>query len=132
MLHDIFPINHMAQSWQVSYCKKKPQKLFSKEDILKLNATLNKRNFQNIILNLAVLSTKIIKLSLIFNQFCASLYEEHFFFFCFLGATLRHMEVPRLGVQVRAAAARLRHSHSNTESKLPLRPTPQVMATPDP
>ena len=31
-----------------------------------------------------------------------------------------------------ATAAGLHHSHSNTGSKPPLRPTPQLMATPDP
>ena len=34
--------------------------------------------------------------------------------------------------QIRAAAASLHHSHSNTGSELCLQPTPQVMATLDP
>ena len=39
-----------------------------------------------------------------------------FFFFCFLGLELQHMEVPKLGV----IAASLDHSHSNTGSELHL------------
>ena len=34
--------------------------------------------------------------------------------------------------QIGAIAAYLRHSHSNAGPKLCLRPTPQLMATPDP
>ena len=34
--------------------------------------------------------------------------------------------------QTRAAVADLHHSHSNTGPELCLRPTPQLMATPDP
>ena len=34
--------------------------------------------------------------------------------------------------QIRAAAASLSNSHSKMGSKLCLRPTPQLMATPDP
>jgi len=34
--------------------------------------------------------------------------------------------------QVRAAAAGLHHNHSNARSEQHLRPTPQLMATPDP
>ena len=52
-----------------------------------------------------------------------------FFFFCFLGLHLWHMDVPRLEVQ---SELDLRQSHSNTGSKPSLRPTPQLMATPDP
>ena len=36
-----------------------------------------------------------------------------FLFCCFLGLRLWHMEVPRLGDLIRAAAADLHHSHSN-------------------
>ena len=42
------------------------------------------------------------------------------------------MEVPRLGGQIRAAAADLYHSHSNAGSELHLCPTPQLTAMPDP
>ena len=42
--------------------------------------------------------------------------SEPFFFFCFSGLHLQHMEVPRPGVEL-ATAARLHHSHSNVESK---------------
>ena len=49
-----------------------------------------------------------------------------FFFFCFLGLHLWHMEVR--GV-TGAAAAGLPHSHSNTGSQPRLRPTPQLVAT---
>ena len=40
-----------------------------------------------------------------------------FFFFCFLGLYLRHMEVPRLGGLIRTTAAGLHHTHSNARSK---------------
>ena len=39
---------------------------------------------------------------------------------------------PQLRGQVRAVAAGLHHSHSNTGSEPCLRPTPQLTATPDP
>ena len=52
--------------------------------------------------------------------------------FVFLGLHLQHMEVPRLGGLIRAVAAGLRQSHSNTGSEPCLRPTPQLTATPDP
>lgn len=52
-----------------------------------------------------------------------------FIYFCFLGPYLQHMEVLRLGV---TTAASLHYSHSNTGSKPHLRPTPQLMAAPDP
>ena len=41
-----------------------------------------------------------------------------FFFFLFLGPHLQHMEVPRLGGQIRAAAAGLLYSLNNTGSAL--------------
>ena len=56
--------------------------------------------------------------------------EEGFFvfflFFAFLRPHLWHMEVPRLGVEIRATAASLHYSHSNTGSKSRLRPTPHI------
>ena len=57
-----------------------------------------------------------------------------FFFlsFVFFGLHLWHVEVPRLGGPIRATAAGLCHNHSNARSKLRLRPTPQLTATPDP
>ena len=58
----------------------------------------------------------------------------NFFFFSvflpFLGLLPQHMEVPRL--EIRAVVTGLRQSHSNMGSQLCLRPTPQLMATPDP
>ena len=42
------------------------------------------------------------------------------------------MEVPRLGVEYGAVAAGLHHSHNTTRSESHVRPTPQLMATPDP
>uniref|UniRef100_A0A8D1THR2 Iron-sulfur protein NUBPL n=1 Tax=Sus scrofa TaxID=9823 RepID=A0A8D1THR2_PIG len=39
------------------------------------------------------------------------------FFFCFLGLHLRHMEVPRPGVQLKLQLLGLHHSHSNTGSQ---------------
>ena len=53
------------------------------------------------------------------------------FVFVFLGPHPCHMEVPRLRVES-AAAASLHHRHSNARSEPYLRPTPQLMATPDP
>ena len=50
----------------------------------------------------------------------------------FLGLHLRHMEVPKLKGQIRAVAAGLYHSHSNTRSEPRLQPTPQLMETSDP
>ena len=51
----------------------------------------------------------------------------------FLGLHLRHVEVPQLGVELdSAAAAGLRHSHSNTGSELYLQTTPQLVAMQDP
>ena len=68
------------------------------------------------------------------------------FFFFFLGPHLRHMEVPRLEVQLElqlpayttatatqdpSHVCNLHHSHSNSGSKPRLQPTPQLMATLD-
>ena len=56
--------------------------------------------------------------------------KAHFFiflFFCLSRAT-PIMEVPWLGVQIGAAAAVLRHSHSSAGSELHLQPIPQLMA----
>ena len=47
------------------------------------------------------------------------IYLEGLFFF-FLGPHLQHMGVPRLGGQVRAAAAGLHHNHSKARSELRL------------
>ena len=49
-------------------------------------------------------------------------------FFSFLGPHPWHMEIPRLGGPIRAAAAGLHHSHSNLGSQLHLQPTLQLMA----
>ena len=54
------------------------------------------------------------------------------FFLFLLGPRLWHMEVPRLGVRIRATAVGLHHSHSNAGSEPPLPPTPQLTATLDP
>ena len=58
-------------------------------------------------------------------------FSELFFFF-FLWPHLRHIEVPRLGVELEFAAASLSHSHCNTRSKPHLQPILQLAATPDP
>ena len=55
-----------------------------------------------------------------------------FVFLPFLEPLPRYMEVPRLGGLIGAVATSLHQSHSNMESELRLRPTPQLMATPDP
>ena len=39
---------------------------------------------------------------------------------------LRHIEIPRRGVQIRAAAACLHHIHSNARSNVQLRPKPKL------
>ena len=62
----------------------------------------------------------------------SSSYILSFSFFFFKGPHVRHMEAPRLGGWIRATAAGLYHSHSNAWTKLPLWPTPQLTATPDP
>ena len=56
----------------------------------------------------------------------------YFVFLPFLGPLPWHMKVPRLGGLIRAVATRLRQSHSNARSDPRLRPTPQLMAMPDP
>ena len=67
------------------------------------------------------------------ETFCFTVYFLSFFVcvFCLLRAS-RPMEVPRLQGRIKAIAAGLHHSHSNTGSEPPLRPTPQLTATPDP
>ena len=59
---------------------------------------------------------------------------NHFFFLAFL--LFRAAPAAYGGSQacgrIRAAAAGLRHSHSNIRSELRLQPTPQLMAMPDP
>ena len=58
-----------------------------------------------------------------------------FFFFCwglFSGPHQWHMEVPQARGQIGAIATGLHHNPSNLSSEWCLRPTPQLMATPDP
>ena len=50
---------------------------------------------------------------------------------CFSGPYIRHMEVPRLGVESELQFLAF-HSHSNAGSKLCLWITPQLTAMPDP
>ena len=63
---------------------------------------------------------------------------SHIFFvlFCFVALFFRAAPVAYGDSQarglIRAIAAGLHHSHSNTRSELCLRPTPELMATPDP
>ena len=45
---------------------------------------------------------------------------------------MRHMEVTQARDRMEATASGLCHSHSHARSKPRLRPTPQLMATPDP
>ena len=54
-----------------------------------------------------------------------------FVFFCLVAATAAYGGSQAMGV-IGAIAASLCHSHSNTRSEPRLRPTPQLMATPDP
>ena len=61
--------------------------------------------------------------------------HEFTFFFLFFGfssAALMAYGGSQARGLIRAVAAGLRHSHSNTRSDLCLRPTPQLTATPDP
>ena len=53
------------------------------------------------------------------------------FFFFFRASLTAHGSFQARG-QIRTTAVSLHHSHSNMESKLHLRPTPQLRATPDP
>ena len=54
------------------------------------------------------------------------------FFFCLFRATPSAYWGSQARGRIGATAAGLCHSHSNARSKLPLQPTPQLMATPDP
>ena len=55
-----------------------------------------------------------------------------FFFFCLFSATPAACGSSQARGPVGATAASLHHSHSNTGSEPCLRPTPQLMATPEP
>ena len=55
-----------------------------------------------------------------------------FFFFGLFRANPWHMEVPRLGVESKLAAANLNHSHSNNRSELSFQPMLQLEAMSDP
>ena len=57
--------------------------------------------------------------------------HSFFFFFLFRAAPTAHGGPQARGL-IRAIAAGLHHSHSNTRSKPHLRPTPELTATPDP
>ena len=55
-----------------------------------------------------------------------------FFFFVFLGLQVRRMEVPKRGVELELQVpAGLRHGHSHARSESHLRPTLELLATPD-
>ena len=51
---------------------------------------------------------------------------------CFLGPHSQQMEIPRLGVRIRATAAGLCHSQRDMGCEPCVWPTPQLMAKPDP
>ena len=55
-----------------------------------------------------------------------------FFFFCLFRAAPSAYGGSQARGLIRAIAASLSHSHSNVGSELHLRPTPQLMAMPDP
>ena len=59
-------------------------------------------------------------------------FQKDFTVFLAGGSHLWHMEVPRATTGIRAAAAGLHYSHSNSGSESHLPPTPQLTATPDP
>ena len=82
-----------------------------------------------------IVSCKIAKVIYYLQGVFVDCFDILFLFicYCFLGPHLRHMEVRTLGRGgIRAAAASLPHSHSNTGSEQHLQPTPQLMAMPDP
>ena len=54
-----------------------------------------------------------------------------FFFSCLFRATAMAYGGSQARGLIRAVAAGLNHSHNNARSKPHLRPTPQLMATPD-
>ena len=62
----------------------------------------------------------------------AFLFLTFFFFFLLFRATPVACGSSQANGRIRAIAASLRHSHSNVGSEPHLRPTPQLMATPDP
>ena len=55
-----------------------------------------------------------------------------FFFLAFFSAVHEAYGSSQLKGRIGATAAGLHHSHSNVRSELHLRPTPQLMAKPDP
>ena len=58
--------------------------------------------------------------------------DDFFFFFCFiLGLPLWHMEVPRLGVKLEIKLPAYTTATATWHPSC-LRPTPQLMVTPDP
>ena len=61
-----------------------------------------------------------------------SLIKSPFFFPCLYRAAPVAYGGSQARGQIGAVAASLRHNHSNTGSKLCLRPTPQLMTTLDP
>ena len=73
----------------------------------------------------------------LYNSDCYSVTRKYiiyinflfFFFFCLLRAPLVAYGGSQARGQIRAVAASLHHSHSNTRSKPHLRPTPQLTAT---
>ena len=70
--------------------------------------------------------------ALSFNFFCPFCCCCCFVLFCLGLAPAAHGSNSQARDQIRAVAAGLCHSHSDTESKPCLRPTPQLAATPDP
>ena len=66
------------------------------------------------------------------NVFFFLSFSLFFFFFCISRATPMAHGGSQARSQIRATAASLHHSHSNSGSKPSLQPTPQLMATPDP
>ena len=59
-------------------------------------------------------------------------WKKDFFFFCLFRATPKAHRGSQARGLIRAIAAGLRQSHSNTRSEPCLRPTPQLTATLDP
>ena len=68
--------------------------------------------------------------SMVFLIFCILFY--FILFFGLFKAATKAYESSQVRGQIRATAASLCLSHSNTGSELPLRPTPQLTAMPDP
>ena len=89
------------------------------------------KDYSHFYIDLLKQNRKNILWSISLSQFFFVADEKKFFFVFFSGLHPRHMEVPRLGVELELQPLASHHSHSNTRSEPCLQPTPQLMAAPD-